>query len=62
MTRKWEIKTNIFEYCQGWKALYGDIDLCVIFAAAGFLKCSQQHAVDVLAVASLGTCSAAAAA
>ncbi len=32
----------------------------VIFAAAVFLTCSQQH-VDVLAVASLSTCSAAAA-
>ncbi len=20
------IKTKIFEYCEGWKALYGDID------------------------------------
>ncbi len=34
----------------------------VIFAAAVFLTCSQQHVVDVLAVASLGTCSATAAA
>ncbi len=31
-------------------------------AAAIFLTCSQQHVVDILAVASLGTCSAAAAA
>ncbi len=23
---KWEIKTKMFEYCEGWKALYGDID------------------------------------
>ncbi len=21
-----EIKTKIFDYCEGWKALYGDID------------------------------------
>ncbi len=34
----------------------------VICAAAVFLTCSQQCVVDVLAVASLGTCSAAAAA
>ncbi len=34
----------------------------VICAAAVFLTCSQQHVVDILAVASLGTCSAAAAA
>ncbi len=34
----------------------------VICAAAVFLTCSQQHVVDVLAVASLGTCSATAAA
>ncbi len=34
----------------------------VIFAAALFLTCSQQHVMDVLAVASLGTYSAAAAA
>ncbi len=34
----------------------------VIFAAAVFLTCSQQHVVDVLAIASLSTCSAAAAA
>ncbi len=33
----------------------------IIFAAAVFLTCSQQHVVDVLAVASLSTCSAAAA-
>ncbi len=33
----------------------------VVFAAAVYLTCSQQHVVDVLAVASLGTCSAAAA-
>ncbi len=33
-----------------------------IFAAAVFLTCSQQNVVDVLAVGSLGTCSAAAAA
>ncbi len=33
-----------------------------IFAAAVFLTCSQQHVVDVLAVASLGTCSDTAAA
>ncbi len=32
-----------------------------IFAATVFLPCSQQHAVAVLTVASLGTCSAAAA-
>ncbi len=23
---EWEIKTKIFEYCEGWKALNGDID------------------------------------
>ncbi len=23
---EWEIKSKIFEYCEGWKALYGDID------------------------------------
>ncbi len=34
----------------------------VICAAAVFLTCSQQHVMDVLAVASLGTCSATAAA
>ncbi len=34
----------------------------VICTAAVFLTCSRQHVVDVLAVASLGTCSAAAAA
>ncbi len=34
----------------------------VICAAAVFLTCSQQHVVDVLAVASPGTSSAAAAA
>ncbi len=32
----------------------------VIFAAAVFLTCSKQHVVDILAVASLSTCSAAA--
>ncbi len=31
----------------------------VIFAAAVFPTCSQQHVVDILAVASLGNCSAA---
>ncbi len=34
----------------------------VIFAEAVFLTCSQQLVVDILAVANLGTCSAAAAA
>ncbi len=44
-------------------ALYGGyFILYVICAAAVFLTCSQQHVVDVLAVvASLCTCSAAAA-
>ncbi len=23
---EWEIKIKMFEYCEGWKALYGDID------------------------------------
>ncbi len=32
----------------------------MLYAASVFLTCSQQHVVDVLAVASLGTCSAAA--
>ncbi len=32
----------------------------VIYAASVFLTLSQQHVMDVLAVASLGTCSAAA--
>ncbi len=41
--------------------LYGGYSY-VICAAAVFLTCSQQHVVDVLAVASLGTCSAAEAA
>ncbi len=40
-----------FMYAMGGYFMY------VIFAAAVFLKCSQQHVVDVLAVASLGTCS-----
>ncbi len=22
---EWEIKTKLFEYCEGWKARYGDI-------------------------------------
>ncbi len=35
---------------------------CVICSAAGFSTCSQQHVGDVLAVAILCTCSAAAAA
>ncbi len=35
---------------------------CIICAAAVFLTCSQQNGVDVLAVASLRTCSAATAA
>ncbi len=35
---------------------------CVICAAAAFPTCSQQHVVDVLAVAIFCTCSAAAAA
>ncbi len=42
--------------------LYGGYLMYVIFAAAVFLTCSQQHVVDVLTVASLGACSAAAAA
>ncbi len=42
--------------------LYGGYLMYVIFAAAEFLTCSQQHVVDVLAIASLGACSAAAAA
>ncbi len=25
---EWEMKTKIFEYCEGWKALYGDVDTC----------------------------------
>ncbi len=33
----------------------------ILCLAAVFLTCSQQHVVDVLTVASLGTCSAAAA-
>ncbi len=37
-----------------------ELFISVICAAAVFLTCSQQHVVDVLAVASLGTCSAAA--
>ncbi len=41
-------------------ALWGGYFMYVIFAAAVFLTCSQQHVVDVLAVASLGTCFAAA--
>ncbi len=40
----------------------GGYFMYVIFAVAVFLTCSQQHFVDVLVVASLGTCSAAAAA
>ncbi len=40
-------------YAIGGYFMYG------IFAAAVLLACSQQHAVDVLTVASLGTCSAA---
>ncbi len=42
-------------------AIWG-LFICVICAAAVFPTCSQQHVVDVLAVASLSTCSAAAAA
>ncbi len=42
-------------------AIWG-LFICVTCAAAVFPTCSQQHVVDVLAVASLGTCSAAAAA
>ncbi len=42
-------------------AIWG-LFICVICAAAVFPTCSQQHVVDVLAVASLCTCSAAAAA
>ncbi len=42
--------------------LYGGYFTYVIFAAAVFITCSQQHVVDVLAVASLGTSSASAAA
>ncbi len=48
--------TRWFMYAIGGYFMY------VIFAAAVFLTCSQQHVVDVLAVASLGTCSATAAA
>ncbi len=40
----------------------GGYFMYVIFAAAVFLTCSQQHVVDVLAVASLGNCSTATAA
>ncbi len=40
--------------------LYGGYSMYVIFAAAVFLTYSQQHVVDVSAVASLGSCSAAA--
>ncbi len=40
----------------------GGLFICVICAAAVFPTCSQQHVVDVLVVASLSTCSAAAAA
>ncbi len=43
-------------------ALLGGYFIHVICAAAVFLTCSQQHVVDELAVANLGTCSAAAAA
>ncbi len=38
----------------------GGLFIYVICAAAILLTCSQQHVVDVLAVASLGICSAAA--
>ncbi len=41
---------------------YMGLFICVICAAAAFPTCSQQHVVDVLAVASLGICSDAAAA
>ncbi len=29
---EWEIKSNICEYFEGWKALYGDIDPTIIVA------------------------------
>ncbi len=48
-------------YCVLCLLLCGGLFICVICAAAVFPTCSQQHVVDVLAVASLSTCSAAAA-
>ncbi len=42
-------------------AIYGGYFIYVICAAAVLVTCSKQHVVDVLAVASLGTCSAGAA-
>ncbi len=41
--------------------LCGGLFMYVKCVAAVFLTCSQQHVVDVLAVANLSTCSAAAA-
>ncbi len=42
--------------------LYGVIHMCyTVCAAAVFPTCSQQHVVDILAVARLGTCAATAA-
>ncbi len=29
---EWEIKTKMFEYCEGWKALYGEIDPLMRFS------------------------------
>ncbi len=34
---EWEIKTKIFEYCEGWKALCGDIDSYLIAAVYYYL-------------------------
>ncbi len=48
---------HIALYCS---LLCGGVIQYVICAAAILLTCSQQHVVDVLAVASLGICSAAA--
>ncbi len=59
----WGVFCSFFGlYCPFYVSCFvGGYFMYVIFAAAVFLTCSQQHVVDVLAVASLGTCSATAA-
>ncbi len=54
--------------CTHWLVLFISVSpalcglfICVICAATVFLTCSQQHVMNVLAVASLATCFAAAA-
>ncbi len=48
--------STCIDLLRGDHVCYGGYFICVICAEAVFLTCSQQHVVDVLAVASLSTC------